>query len=767
MLSSTMHNFNTYPSVFLLSILTFLIFPISSNSQTDPAGPQINYCVFTYNSNFYVFGDEGNNNHPYFVYTNTPFDVTSSPWNFTPVANATKVFRPACSVTSDGILYVTGGVDIDNGKYIVQSIDLKSSILGSRYTRQCLSNQCDFKSIVVKTSSEEVLFIFGGSESNDASILNVRNLTWETVPNGPDASFIDVHAITSFEDNIYIIGTPTKDSGKSILIWAFNIPKRSWFSLDTTVNLFANDQNAYAGIQLINSDDLSFSVWKWNLANNSATFLGTNGYPFAQLADVLIVYNGDYDSLAVFNMTKNAWVIQVNNATGSKSLPNIIGAVGVLVVLVGMGLFLHGRTKNKKKNGEQPAIAETDAASESSIETGSQRDNSEICQLPTLEVSGLQNEHYSFLSDTTINMNSSLIYQSKIEHCSFLSDTTVVSDFSTSPTSHRTVKLNSTPPPPSSRISELYTQYKVTTITFTASPSAQSDAIIFNKYKLSGGMPTYDVKNSDRNSVRRAEDETMHENVAVKFFSNKDSFEREVVMLKHLRSEFVCALRDVFDISNWKYAMVMDYYPMSLDNFIISRTGTTDKLYVKIVVKSLAQAISYVHSHEIVHLDIKPGNFVHEVGDVNKWRLIDFEAARVNGEEDVDSSTLRYASPEIINAATLHTSIKADTSMDMWSLGCTMYEVYTGSPLFPNEQEANDKLFEAYDTKHLELPLDNVEDIQARHVLEKLLVINPMKRASVGEILRGAYFHGGADSIQIYNLQSESEKIINILNQRS
>jgi len=50
----------------------------------------------------------------------------------------------------------------------------------------------------------------------------------------------------------------------------------------------------------------------------------------------------------------------------------------------------------------------------------------------------------------------------------------------------------------------------------------------------------------------------------------------------------------------------------------------------------------------------------------------------------------------------------------------------------------------------LELPLDNVEDIQARHVLEKLLVINPMKRASVGEILRGAYFHGGADSIQVY-----------------
>ena len=118
-------------------------------------------------------------------------------------------------------------------------------------------------------------------------------------------------------------------------------------------------------------------------------------------------------------------------------------------------------------------------------------------------------------------------------------------------------------------------------------------------------------------------------------------------MLKYLRLQFVGEFRDLFDIPNaadWKYVIIMNQYSVSLDNYIMNQADIMDGLYIKLIVKSLAQAIQHVHSHRIVHLDIKPGNFVHEVGNVNKWRLIDFEAARVDGEEYVDSITLRYSS---------------------------------------------------------------------------------------------------------------------------
>lgn len=40
-----------------------------------------------------------------------------------------------------------------------------------------------------------------------------------------------------------------------------------------------------------------------------------------------------------------------------------------------------------------------------------------------------------------------------------------------------------------------------------------------------------------------------------------------------------------------------------------------------------------------------------------------------------------YRSPEVILGLSYHTAI------DMWSLGCIIAELYTGTPLFPGENE--------------------------------------------------------------------------------
>ena len=66
---------------------------------------------------------------------------------------------------------------------------------------------------------------------------------------------------------------------------------------------------------------------------------------------------------------------------------------------------------------------------------------------------------------------------------------------------------------PSKLINDLYTQYKVTTITFK-SPFVTSISLSYSyRYRLNGA-PAY----CGNNSVRCAEDETVSEDVAIKFF---------------------------------------------------------------------------------------------------------------------------------------------------------------------------------------------------------------------------------------------------------
>ena len=48
----------------------------------------------------------------------------------------------------------------------------------------------------------------------------------------------------------------------------------------------------------------------------------------------------------------------------------------------------------------------------------------------------------------------------------------------------------------------------------------------------------------------------------------------------------------------------------------------------------------------------------------------------------------------------------------------------------------------------IEMPKDVVDDIQARHMLKKVLVKNHLDRANVTAILKHAFLCGGMDTIQ-------------------
>ena len=95
------------------------------------------------------------------------------------------------------------------------------------------------------------------------------------------------------------------------------------------------------------------------------------------------------------------------------------------------------------------------------------------------------------------------------------------------------------------------------------------------------------------------------------------------------------------------------------------------------IFRECVNGLEYIHSHSIVHRDIKPQNlYLTENGGVKIGDLgisIDFSSPTVPTD---CVGTFQYMAPEVVRGE------NADFSADIWSLGCVLYELMWRRPLF-------------------------------------------------------------------------------------
>jgi serine/threonine protein kinase len=102
------------------------------------------------------------------------------------------------------------------------------------------------------------------------------------------------------------------------------------------------------------------------------------------------------------------------------------------------------------------------------------------------------------------------------------------------------------------------------------------------------------------------------------------------------------------------------------------------------IMSRLCDAVDYLHSHEIVHYDLKPGNVI--LCADGAIRLIDFGLAhaRLKGRFAFSApapamGTSDYVAPEQIRRR------RGRTSVDIYALGAMLYEMLTGHPPFEGD----------------------------------------------------------------------------------
>ncbi|KAI9699535.1 MAG: hypothetical protein M1820_007166 [Bogoriella megaspora] len=133
--------------------------------------------------------------------------------------------------------------------------------------------------------------------------------------------------------------------------------------------------------------------------------------------------------------------------------------------------------------------------------------------------------------------------------------------------------------------------------------------------------------------------------------------------------------------------MVMDFLEHDLKTLQEDMAEPFATSEIKTIMLQLTSAVSYLHSHWILHRDLKTSNIL--MNNRGEIKLADFGMARYTGSPPPPALTqlvvtLWYRAPELLLGATTY-----DFAIDIWSIGCILGELLTREPLIAGKNEVD------------------------------------------------------------------------------
>ncbi|CAL8114218.1 unnamed protein product [Orchesella dallaii] len=240
---------------------------------------------------------------------------------------------------------------------------------------------------------------------------------------------------------------------------------------------------------------------------------------------------------------------------------------------------------------------------------------------------------------------------------------------------------------------------------------------------------------------------------------------REIRMLKNLKHPNLINLIEVFRRKK-RLHLVFEYCDHTVLNELEKYPkGLPDQLTKRIIWQTL-QALSYCHTNNCIHRDVKPENILLTKDGVVK--VCDFGFARIlsPGENYTDYVATRwYRAPELLVGDTSY-----GAPVDVFAIGCVLAELIRGEALWPGKSDV-DQLYLIRKTmgdlipRHMQIfrtneffagvtlpmpesrePLESkMPKSTAREAIDflyKCLDKDPAKRLTCDQLLRHPYFNG-------------------------
>jgi len=199
------------------------------------------------------------------------------------------------------------------------------------------------------------------------------------------------------------------------------------------------------------------------------------------------------------------------------------------------------------------------------------------------------------------------------------------------------------------------------------------------------------IYDGDRSTVQRGRERATGRAVVLKELSLASANEEDLARYRYalelthdLKVEGICAPFMLFHHDNRPVLVMDDIGGVSLGEGL--RTGRLDLGEGLRVAIQIAKALGGLHAHDVMHLDVNPANIVRNPA-TGQAVLIDFDlASRLDHESNAPlrlsrpRGTLAYIAPE----QTGRTNRSVDRRADLYSLGVTLFELFTGRLPFPH-----------------------------------------------------------------------------------